>query len=170
MSWWWNWRVGGMWSPAEWRLCYRSCKMVYYPVSNCTWKETSNLYEKCLRLPAHPVIHARSVSVMLDNKRRSRSLEKRHLPCLQSLRREALKCHFLKWTDHYHLKSWGLWDWVGGRKTFSFDLTGLWNAGFKGEAFCCDCIYASAKITSWNRGCTLKQWNGGGAGIGTVAL
>lgn len=50
------------------RLCYQSCKMVYYLVSNCTWKETSNLYEKCLRLPAHPVIHARSVPVMLKNK------------------------------------------------------------------------------------------------------
>lgn len=89
------------------RLCYQSCKMVYYPVSNCTWKGTSNLYEKCLRLPAHPVIHARSVPVMPENKRRCTSLGKRHLICLKSLWREALKCHFLKWTGHYHLKSWG---------------------------------------------------------------
>lgn len=89
------------------RHCYQSCKMVYYPVSNCTWKGTSNLYEKCLRLPAHPVIHARSVPVMPENKRRCTSPGKRHLICLKSLRRGALKCHFLKWTGHYHLKSWG---------------------------------------------------------------
>lgn len=89
------------------RLCYQSCKMVYYSVSNCTWKGTSNLYEKCLRSPVHPVIHARSVPVMPENKRRCTSLGKRHLIRLKSLWREALKCHFLKWTGHYHLKSWG---------------------------------------------------------------
>lgn len=111
--------VGGVELSRTKRLCYQSCKMVYYPVSNCTWKGTSNLYEKCLRLPAHPVIHARSVPVMLENKRRCTSLGKRHLIHLKSLWREALKCHFLKWTDHYHLKSWGLWEW-GGEKEFFF--------------------------------------------------
>lgn len=66
------------------RLCYQSCKMVYYPVSNCTWKGTSNLYEKCLRLPAHPVIHARSVPVMPENKRRCTSLEGDTLSALRA--------------------------------------------------------------------------------------
>lgn len=109
---------GGVWNPVERKDCYQSCKMVYYPVSNCTWKGTSNLYEKCLRLPAHSVIHARSVPVMPENKRRCTSLGKRHLIRLKSSWREALKCHFLKWTGHYHLKSWGLWDWGGGKEFF----------------------------------------------------
>lgn len=140
------------------RLCYQSCKMVYYPVSNCTWKGTSNLYEKCLRLPAHPVIHARSVPVIQENKRRCMSLGKGHLTRLRSLWREALKCHFLKWTDHYHLKSWGLWD-RGGEKGFFFWFNSALNYWFQGGGVLLWLAqpYALAKVKSWNKGVFLNN-------------
>lgn len=115
---------GGVWNPVEQkRLCYQSCKMVYYPVSNCTWKGTSNLYEKCLRLPAHSVIHARSVPVMPENKRRCTSLGKRHLIRLKSSWREHSKCHF---SNELVITIKILRAETGEEgKNFSFDLTGL---------------------------------------------
>lgn len=106
------------------RLCYQSCKMVYCPVSNCTWKGTSNLYEKCLRLPAHSVIHARSVSVMPENKRRCTSLERNTLYALRAREgKHSNAISQMNWSLPLP-KSWGLWDWGRG-KEFSFDLTGL---------------------------------------------
>lgn len=150
ISWGWGWGV----EPSRTkRHCYQSCKMVYYPVSNCTWKGTSNLYEKCLRLPAHPVIHARSVPVMPENKRRCTSPGKEtpHVP--YQLVKGCTKMLFsqMNWSLSFKImRGCGTGE---ERKNFSFDLTGLWSISFKGEMFCCDSQpYALGKVKSWNKG------------------
>lgn len=57
-------------------------------------KGTSNLYEKCLRLPAHSVIHARSVPVMPENKGGAHPWERDTLYALRARGRGSTQMPF----------------------------------------------------------------------------
>lgn len=115
--------ISGVWNPVERRdFANKVVKWYVIPVSNCTLERTSNLYEKCLRLPAHSVIHARSVPVMPETKGGAHPWER---DTLYGLREGSTQMPFssqMNWSLPF--KTWRAVR-LGKRKEFFFDLTGL---------------------------------------------